>query len=329
MQARFSTPSSLAAHHRRLMASCAESGCLQVRQMSGSGAKLSGRTVGESLCMSKSVAAHDTGLIASASNLPTRCRQQCSLVVATVRGPSCDPTNTAIARTRCRPVGRCAAWCRILGWHPQRGPVPVHPGRVRHRCSSHGKLEPVRPDTSRFTGLQAADGITAPATRTNLPRAGIRPASGHRSEAPQREGSDGPSCHPAQFTDMQRQCQEVNGCDRPCASPSRHFLAKPAVGCDRGDHLRVLLLVAMTMLRIAPLRRQPAITANRSAAAYSHPAILHLVPFAGTAFLWFIGVVRAGIPPAGFCLSACDPLRPPAQPRQPSRTGELRTHRPA
>ena len=235
MQARFSTPSSLAAHHRRLMASCAESGCLQVRQMSGSGAKLSGRTVGESLCMSKSVAAHDTGLIASASNLPTRCRQQCSLVVATVRGPSCDPTNTAIARTRCRPVGRCAAWCRILGWHPQRGPVPVHPGRVRHRCSSHGKLEPVRPDTSRFTGPKAADGITAPAARTN-PRAGIRPASGHRSEAPQREGSDGPSCHPAQFTDMQRQCQEVNGCDRPCASPSRHFLAKSAVGCDRGDH---------------------------------------------------------------------------------------------
>ena len=87
MQARFSTPSLLAAHHRRLMASCAESGCRQVRQMSGSGAKLSGRTVGESLCMSKSVAAHDTGLIVSASNLPTRCRQQCSLVVATVRGP--------------------------------------------------------------------------------------------------------------------------------------------------------------------------------------------------------------------------------------------------
>jgi hypothetical protein len=245
-------------------------------------------------------------------------------------GPSCDPTNTAIARTRCRPVGQRAAWCRILGWHPQRGPVPVHPGRVRHRCSSHGKLEPVRPDTSRFTGLQAADGITAPAARINLPRAGLRPASGHRSEAPQREGSDGPGCHrlssPTCSGNVRR---SVNGCDRPCASPSRHFLAKPAVGCDRGDRLRVLLLVAMTMLRIAPLRRQPAITANRSAAAYSHPAILHLVPFAGTAFLRFIGVVRAGIPLAGFCLSACDPLRPPAQPRQPSRTGELRTHRPA
>jgi len=37
--------------------------------------------------MSKSVAAHDTGLIVSATNRPTRCRQQCSLVVATVRGP--------------------------------------------------------------------------------------------------------------------------------------------------------------------------------------------------------------------------------------------------
>src|SRR5215217_2826807 len=55
MQARFTTPSSLAAHHRRLMASCAESGCPQVRQRSG--ATLSARTVGESLCMSNSVEA--------------------------------------------------------------------------------------------------------------------------------------------------------------------------------------------------------------------------------------------------------------------------------
>src|SRR5215216_5373546 len=59
MQARLSTPSSLAAHHRRLMASCAESGCPQVRQTSGP--KLSARTVGESLCMSKSVEAHYKG----------------------------------------------------------------------------------------------------------------------------------------------------------------------------------------------------------------------------------------------------------------------------
>jgi len=328
MQARFSTTSSLAAHHRRLMASCAESGCRQVRQMSGSGAKLSGRTVGESLCMSKSVAAHDTGLIVSASNLPTRCRQQCSLVVATVRGPSCDPTNTAIARTRCRPVGRCAAWCRILGWHPQRGPVPVHPGRVRHRCSSHGKLEPARPDTSRFTGLQAADGITAPAARTN-PRAGIRPASGHRSEAPQREGSDGPSCHRLRSPTCSGNVRRSMDVTVRAPLLAATFWRSRRSAAIAGIILRVLLLVVMTMLRIAPLRRQPAITANRSAATYSHPAILHLVPFAGTAFLRFIGVVRAGIPPAGFCLSACDPLRPPAQPRQPSRTGQLRTHRPA
>jgi hypothetical protein len=59
MQARFSTPSSLAAHHRRLMASCAESGCPQVQQRSG--AKLSVRTVGESPCISKSVEAHYKG----------------------------------------------------------------------------------------------------------------------------------------------------------------------------------------------------------------------------------------------------------------------------
>ena len=75
MQARFSTPSSLAAHHRRLMASCAESGCPQVRQRSG--AKLSARTVGESLCMSKSVEAHYKGQIVSARDLPTQCQQQC------------------------------------------------------------------------------------------------------------------------------------------------------------------------------------------------------------------------------------------------------------
>ena len=86
MQARFSTPSSLAAHHRRLMASCAESGCLQVGQMSG--AKLSAltaRTVGESLCMSKSVEAYYKGQIVSARDLPTGCQQRCSLVVPTVR----------------------------------------------------------------------------------------------------------------------------------------------------------------------------------------------------------------------------------------------------
>jgi hypothetical protein len=75
MQARFSTPSSLAAHHRRLIASCAESGCPQVRQTAD--AKSSARTVGESLCMSKSVEAHCKGQIVSARDLPTRCQQQC------------------------------------------------------------------------------------------------------------------------------------------------------------------------------------------------------------------------------------------------------------
>jgi hypothetical protein len=76
MQARFSTPRSLAAHHRRLMASWAESGCPQVRQRSS--ATSSARTVGESLCMSKSVKAHYKGQIVSARDLPTGCQQQCS-----------------------------------------------------------------------------------------------------------------------------------------------------------------------------------------------------------------------------------------------------------
>jgi hypothetical protein len=87
MQARFSTPSSLAAHHRMLIASCAESGCPQVRQRSGWGARLSARTVGESPCMSKSVEAPCKGQIVSARDLPTGCQQQCSLVVPTVRAP--------------------------------------------------------------------------------------------------------------------------------------------------------------------------------------------------------------------------------------------------
>jgi hypothetical protein len=86
MQARFSTPSSLAAHHRRLIASCAESGCPQVRQTSG--LKLSARTVGESLCMSKSVEPV-TRAIVRTRDLPTGCQQQCSLVVPTVRAPRC------------------------------------------------------------------------------------------------------------------------------------------------------------------------------------------------------------------------------------------------
>jgi hypothetical protein len=94
MQARCSTPSSLAAHHRRLMASCAESGCPQVRQRSD--AKLSAPTVGESLCMSKSVEAYYKGQIVSARDLPTGCQQRCSLVVPTVRATTSDRTERQV-----------------------------------------------------------------------------------------------------------------------------------------------------------------------------------------------------------------------------------------
>ena len=45
-------------------------------------------------------------------------------------------------------------------------------------------------------------------------------------------------------------------------------LAKLAVGSDRGDHRRGGGDDAAN----CPLRRQPVVTANRSAAAYSHPA---------------------------------------------------------
>jgi hypothetical protein len=103
MQARFSPPSSLAAHHRRLMASCAESGCPQVRHRSG--ATLSARTVGESSCMSKSVEAHRKSQIVSARDLPTGCQQQCSLVVPTVRAARhlTEPTAKSHAENRWLP----------------------------------------------------------------------------------------------------------------------------------------------------------------------------------------------------------------------------------
>jgi hypothetical protein len=125
MQARFSLPSSLAAHHRRLMASCAESGCPQVRQRSGA---LSAGTVGESPCMSKSVKAHCKGQIVSARDLPTGCQQQCSLVVPTVRAarhltepiaksPQMQPTKRPVReRSSGQLNGLCAQrWTRGIG----------------------------------------------------------------------------------------------------------------------------------------------------------------------------------------------------------------------
>ena len=78
------------------MASCAESGCPQVRQRSGWRAKLSAPTVGEPLCMSKSVEAHYKGQIVSARDLPTGCQQQCSLVVPTVRATTSDRTERQV-----------------------------------------------------------------------------------------------------------------------------------------------------------------------------------------------------------------------------------------
>jgi hypothetical protein len=61
---------------------------------------------------------------------------------------------------------------------------------------------------------------------------------------------------------------------------------------DGGNYLRVLLLAAMIMLRIAlsegSLQTLQADTQRRTLIRIS----LSLVPFAGIAFLWFIGVVR-------------------------------------
>ena len=68
------------------------------------------------------------------------------------------------------------------------GPVTVHPGRVTHWCGSHGKLEPVRHDTSRSPPYRLPTALLpGPAAGTNLVRTGIRTASAYRSEAHQRE----------------------------------------------------------------------------------------------------------------------------------------------
>ena len=122
-------------------------------------------------------------------------------------------------------------------------------------------------------------------------------------------------------------------------------LAKLAVGSDRGDHRRGGGDDAAN----CPLRRQPVVTANRPAAAYSHPAdpppcavcrhrlpALHLCRVA-------LGRLRlrpdpaggcrrlpmdpAGIPRLGSTAKSDDPLRLPTQPRQPSPQGEFSTHR--
>jgi hypothetical protein len=146
MQARFSTPSSLAAHHRRLMASCAESGCPQVQQRSG--AKSSARTVGESLCISKSVEAYDKGQMVSARDLPTGCQQQCSLVIPTVRATMSDRTERQVTSeaadeaTGTRRSTRSASTSISL---PARY---MQHGRHRRHCSPghHRTLPPWRDD---------------------------------------------------------------------------------------------------------------------------------------------------------------------------------------
>jgi hypothetical protein len=168
MQARFSTPSSLAAHHRRLMASCAESGCPQVRQRSG--AKLSARTVGESLCMSKSVEAHYKGQIVSARDLPTGCQQQCSLAVPTVRA-SRHLTEPSAKSPQKQPTKR-----------PEREPLSGNRPWSSHRHTDHPRPRPTAtpsrwptrptripaPASNRISGLSTSTRRPSP-SRTDSP----------------------------------------------------------------------------------------------------------------------------------------------------------------
>jgi hypothetical protein len=64
-------------------------------------------------------------------------------------------------------------------------------------------------------------------------------------------------------------------------------ITPPRAGAVAGILFSVLMIVSLTIIRLAPER--PAVPGNAVRLA------IHLVPFAGVAFLWFIGVVRARI----------------------------------
>jgi hypothetical protein len=68
--------------------------------------------------------------------------------------------------------------------------------------------------------------------------------------------------------------------------PSRQ-ITPPRAGAVAGILFSVLMIVSLTITRLAP--HHPAVAGKAIRLA------VHLVPFAGVAFLWFIGVVRARI----------------------------------
>jgi hypothetical protein len=86
--------------------------------------------------------------------------------------------------------------------------------------------------------------------------------------------------------------RRLRRCEYQCACPDGPPVAQPPVGRDCGDCVCRALLAGLTMIRIAwsESSLQPLQTdAQRRGLIRLR---LHLVPFAGIAFLWFIGVVR-------------------------------------
>jgi hypothetical protein len=69
-------------------------------------------------------------------------------------------------------------------------------------------------------------------------------------------------------------------------------VAQPPVGRDCGIVFAVLLLTALTMIRIAWSESSFQALQTDAQRQSLIRLSLHLVPFAGIAFLWFIGVVR-------------------------------------
>jgi hypothetical protein len=189
MQARLSTPSSLAAHHRRLIASCAESGCPQVRQRSD--AKSSARTVGESLCMSKSVEAHYKGPDSERQG-PTN-RMSVAMFSGSPHSTRATMSDRPSAKSHQKqPTKRPNAKVNAVSQHQDDQPFrEMQHGRHRRHCSPghHRTLPPWRDDhaaTGRPTQRlrNPMDGRSAQRSE----RRRLRLSDQWRAQSPRRHG---------------------------------------------------------------------------------------------------------------------------------------------
>ena len=108
--------------------------------------------------------------------------------------------------------------------------------------------------------------------------------AGHESMPPTSEAAGWRSCH-------------VSAASEPLTAVTTPGLTAPVWRTRRsaavaGIVFAVLLLVAMTLIRLALSDADPESLRGNAARREQIRLGLHLVPFAGIAFIWFIGVVR-------------------------------------